>query len=90
MKNVALAWMEGLCDWLMKAYHALFAFMPFAPVLIAVSAGALSVRLSRRRWIIHTTAFVAMVIALPVFLRIQALLDPTTVLYPVPVMVSLS
>jgi hypothetical protein len=68
----------------MKAYNALFVFVPFAPVLIAISAGVLSLRLSRRRWIIHTAGFVAMAIALPVYLRIQALLGPTTVLYPGP------
>jgi hypothetical protein len=68
----------------MKAYNVLFVFVPFAPVLIALSARALSFRLSRRRWIIHTAAFVAMAVALPVYLRIQAALDPTTVLYPGP------
>ena len=68
----------------MKAYNALFVFVPLAPLLIAVSAGALSFRLSRRRWIIHTAAFVAMAMALPLYLRIQAQLDPTTILYPGP------
>jgi hypothetical protein len=67
----------------MKAYNALFIFVPFTPVLIALSAGALSF-LCRRRWIVHIGAFVAMIIALPVYLRVQALLDPTTVSYPGP------
>lgn len=67
----------------MKAYNALFVFVPFAPVLIALSAGAISFR-SRRRWLIHIGAFVATTVALPVYLRVQALLDPTTVNYPGP------
>lgn len=68
----------------MKAYNALFVFVPFAPVLIAVSAGALSLRLPRRRRMVHTAALIGMLIALPIYLRVQAQLDPTTVLYPGP------
>ena len=69
---------------MIKSYHTLLVFLPLVPIVIALLAGMISLRLSRRRWIVHTIGFAAMAFALPIYLRIQALLDPTTILYPGP------
>jgi hypothetical protein len=67
-----------------KTLDVLWACLPLAPVAISILAGITSLQFSRRRWIVHTFAFAAMVFTPPIYLRIQSLLDPTTVLYPGP------
>jgi hypothetical protein len=69
---------------MVRLYLSLFVFLPFAPLVLAVFGGMISLRLSRRRWIVHTMTFVAMILALPIYVYFQGVLDPTTILYPGP------
>lgn len=69
---------------MIRLYLSLFAFLPFAPLVIAVLGAIISLRLSRRRWLIDALTFAAMLLALPVYIHLQGVLDPTTVLYPGP------
>jgi hypothetical protein len=63
---------------------SLFVYLPIAPLLLAILGAIVSLQLSRRRWIIHAITFVAMVLALPIYIRIEGLVDPTTIQYPGP------
>lgn len=59
-------------------------FLPIAPPVIVLSAGLLSRLVSRGKWMVHIAAFVATILVVPLFIRIQALIDPTTIQYPGP------
>jgi hypothetical protein len=67
-----------------KFFFSLFILLPFAPPVLAVIGGGISLRLSRCRWIVHTITLVAMILALPVYIYLEGVVDPTTVEYPGP------
>jgi hypothetical protein len=67
-----------------RFYQSLFVFLPFAPPVLAVLGGIISLRLSRRRWIVHTITFVAMLLALPIYIHFLGVLEPASVQYPGP------
>jgi hypothetical protein len=67
-----------------RTYLSLFPWLAFAPVVIATAAILMTLRISRHRWIAHVIAFVALLTALPAYLWIQGILDPTTIDYPGP------
>ncbi len=67
-----------------KLYLSLFAFLPFAPPLLAVAGALVSLQLSRRRWIIHALTLAAIPLTLPIYVHFRDVFDPTTVSYPGP------
>jgi hypothetical protein len=69
---------------MIRFYQGLFGFLPFAPPILAVLGGITSLQLPRRRWIVHTITFVAMVLALPVYIHFLGVLEPTSIQYPGP------
>jgi hypothetical protein len=67
-----------------KLLNTLFGLIWLVPVLLAVFGCALSLRLSRRRWIVHILVLSAVLFALPAFIYLQGISDPTTILGPGP------
>jgi hypothetical protein len=64
--------------------HALLPWAIFSPFIVVVVAVIATQLIKRGRWIVHILAFVAMVLLMPVYLHIQAVLDPTSIDYPGP------
>jgi len=67
-----------------RLYLELFPFLPFAPILIVGFGIALSLHVSRRRWVVHVAVFVSLLVVPLAYLFVQALVDPTTVKFPGP------
>ncbi len=57
---------------------------PFAPLLIVPAAIVMTARISRVRWMAHVLTLVALLVAGPVCIWLQGILDPTTIKYPGP------
>jgi hypothetical protein len=54
------------------------------PVLIVVTGAIVTRRMSRYRWVIHVLTFVGVFVALPVYIWVGAILDPTSLELPGP------
>ena len=55
-----------------------------APLIIAVAAILITLHMSKRRWVVHLLTFAAMFVALPIYIKVGEILDPTTIEYPGP------
>ena len=64
--------------------HSLFVYLPLAPLVLAVLGAIISLQLAYRRWIVHAITLIAMVLALPIYIYIEGVVDPTTIQYPGP------
>jgi hypothetical protein len=67
-----------------RFFLSLFIYLPYAPLVLAVLGGIISLRLSQRRWIVHTITLGAMISALPIYIYLQGVIDPTIIEYPGP------
>jgi hypothetical protein len=55
-----------------------------APIWLAVLGATISLRLSRRRWILHVSVLAMMLIAPFAAIYLQGIIDPTTIQNPGP------
>jgi hypothetical protein len=55
-----------------------------APLIIMVAGILITLRMSKRRWVVHLLTFVAMLVALPIYIKVGGILDPSTIEYPGP------
>jgi hypothetical protein len=69
---------------MIRFYQSLFGFLPLVPPVLAILGAVISLQLSRRRWIVYTTTVIAMLLALPIYVHFQGVLDPTSIQYPGP------
>ncbi|HUI97649.1 MAG TPA: hypothetical protein VLX44_17975 [Xanthobacteraceae bacterium] len=67
-----------------RFYSALFPWVGFAPIVIVLTAILTTLRVSRHRWIAHVLTVITLLVALPLCIWIQGILDPTTIAYPGP------
>jgi hypothetical protein len=67
-----------------RLFAILWGWIWIIPIFVSIVGGVLALRAQRRRWIIHMCVFGCMLSALPAFIFLNGIIDPTTVEGPGP------
>jgi hypothetical protein len=67
-----------------RSYFSLGPFIIFLPLLVVALAIFATLQMSKYKWVVHALAFAFIFFALPLYVWIGAILDPTIIEYPGP------
>ena len=67
-----------------RLFSVIWGWIWLIPILVTLVGGVLAQRAQGRRWIIHMCVFGCMLVALPAFIYLNGIVDPTTVESPGP------